>query len=396
MWRFGVVGGRWRVFAYNVVTFGDPCAAAILEIVLRRICQMFGRVDPEAAIKLENDRMVDDITTGGEAGQVARYMGKQLDGSTKRDGSMQQILTPGGMELKAMACTRGEDEESERLLGGAVLGLKWDTKTDRFKFNFKINTSVRKRGVPTEEDLTPATLHKLAEAVFTKKLCVSVANMQYDPFGGVSPITIRFKVLLRRLTSQEYNLGWDDILPEELIKEWKDLLIMLVNAPCIEFDRSILPEGAWAKMKIAAYADGSDIAYAAVIYAVFVDEEDHSIDVRLVTSKARIANLGAHNTPRSEMNAAVLVSRLLVSVVRASKVKPAVVIIASDSETTLRNTPAISPSGMPTELAKATTTRPRLRRSARWATTATGSGYTSRANTIQLTGPPEETPNRKI
>ena len=87
VWRFGRKGEPWRIFGFVVVTFGDRQAAVILEIVIRRTCAMFGTIDLDAANKLHNDRMADDITTGGEAEEVDRYIGELVEDTQERMGT---------------------------------------------------------------------------------------------------------------------------------------------------------------------------------------------------------------------------------------------------------------------------------------------------------------------
>ena len=104
----------------------------------------------------------------------------------------------------------------------------------------------------------------------------------------------------------------------------------------LEFDRSIMPITAVGRAILAAFWDGSDEAFAAVIYAIWLAmETEVPMEVRLVASKARVAADWEKNTVRQEMNGAVLMTRLLVKVVRALDIKPQRVWAAGDSETVL-------------------------------------------------------------
>ena len=70
----------------------------------------------------------------------------------------------GGLYFKAMQKSGHPDKEQLELLGGAVLGLGWSSKKDRFIFQFVINVSPRKRKQPTGEDVTLQDLYELEEA----------------------------------------------------------------------------------------------------------------------------------------------------------------------------------------------------------------------------------------
>ena len=335
VWRFGKKGEPWRIFGFMVVTFGDRQAAVILEIVIRRTCTMFGSIDLDAAFKLYNDRMADDITTGGEAEEVNRYIGDLVEGTQERTGTMPRIMEKGGLKIKALTKSYEKDGESMRLLGGAVLGIPCNLERDTFNMKFRVNVSPRKRREPTGPDLTTDTVGELKNVRWTQRLCVSITNTQFDPLGFASPIIIRLKVLVKKITYQTYKLSWDDILPDELGTEWAELLKMLVQAPDLEFDRSFLPSMGGLELIFVAFWDGSNVAYASVIYAVWRNEQGEGVEVKLVASKAKVNKDWDMNTVRAEMNGAVLNMRLAVSVVRGSKAKPVKVIVAGDSETVL-------------------------------------------------------------
>ena len=72
---------------------------------------------------------------------------------------------------------------------------------------------------------------------------------------------------------------------------------------------------AYGKPVIAALFDGSDMAFSGVFYATWV-VEGATVEVRLVGSKARVADDEDKNTFRQELNGAVLCTRLQVWTVR--------------------------------------------------------------------------------
>ena len=234
-----------------------------------------------------------------------------------------------------MAQSFEEDGEDIYKLGGAVLGVPWRSQDDKFIMKISINVSKRKRGLPTEADIEESTIYKLEKARLTKRICLGIVNSVFDPVGFISPLVINLKVMMKKNYSKEFELQWDSDIPEELLKEWIKVLKMLVGT-VIEFDRSYKPYGAFGEPDFAAFWDGSDMAFAAVIYAIWrAPEEEEAVDVRLVTSKSRVSPDWDMNTVRMEMNGAVLCTRLVVNTVRAVEVKPKVVWISGDSETVL-------------------------------------------------------------
>ena len=47
---------------------------------------------------------------------------------------------------------------------------------------------------------------------------------QYDPLGCMAPLTIKAKILLRKLHEKECKLGWDDPLPKDMVLKWVSFL----------------------------------------------------------------------------------------------------------------------------------------------------------------------------
>ena len=58
----------------------------------------------------------------------------------------------------------------------------------------------------------------------------------FDPTGFLAPVLLRGKILLRKTWEVPNNeLGWDDCLPPELMREMIDFLIELHELEDIEF-----------------------------------------------------------------------------------------------------------------------------------------------------------------
>ena len=58
--------------------------------------------------------------------------------------------------------------------------------------------------------------YELATKRLTKRLCLQITMMQYDPLGMALHVILRLKVLMQRTVSPEYILDWDTDLPVEL------------------------------------------------------------------------------------------------------------------------------------------------------------------------------------
>ena len=99
--RYGDPNRKWSIFGFNTVSFVDRSAASLLEIAIRSTAELNASIGPLAAIRIEEDRYVDDLsTTSGTSGEVARFMGKEgLQTEFQQDGSIPQILSKGSLRL---------------------------------------------------------------------------------------------------------------------------------------------------------------------------------------------------------------------------------------------------------------------------------------------------------
>ena len=53
----------------------------------------------------------------------------------------------------------------------------------------------------------------------TKRNVVSTVGKFYNPIGFLSPVIIPLKILFQKLS--EHKVDWDELLPDELMREWK-------------------------------------------------------------------------------------------------------------------------------------------------------------------------------
>ena len=55
----------------------------------------------------------------------------------------------------------------------------------------------------------------------TKRPILSQVNSIYDPLGLAGLFTVRAKILLRQLWGMEEKLNWDDPIPDNYTRDWK-------------------------------------------------------------------------------------------------------------------------------------------------------------------------------
>ena len=104
----------WKIFGYNVVTFGDQVAGLVLELVKSQAADLGQKIDMEASEQIRRHTYVDDGTGGGSREQVDRFRGEFVNG--RFNGTIPQIYGLVGLELKVMVASGDDDPSMLELL----------------------------------------------------------------------------------------------------------------------------------------------------------------------------------------------------------------------------------------------------------------------------------------
>ena len=332
LWRFSE-SEPWVVYGLCCVSFGDRCASAVLEVVLRMCVDMFGQQDPEAGWKIVHDRFVDDWHSGGTEEQVRRFLGDE-DENWKRDGTVPQIFEAGGLVLKCMVRSGEPDGEKLAKLGGSVMGLSLSTARDELAVPFVFNFTKKKSRLPTGPNLSLDNLDAtLSETKLTRRMVMGATAGIFDPYGWACPVTIVMRAAVRRLFTPE--LDWDTAIPELEQLLWAEIIRDLVRAARMVMPRRCRPAES-EEVYVLVFWDASQDACATVIYLVWVVGLGH--EVFLLVAKNKLAPSGMMSVPRLELIAAVMASRISLKVVTALQylnLNIRAVLHVGDSETVL-------------------------------------------------------------
>ncbi len=124
-----------------------------------------------------------------------------------------------------------------------------------------------------------------------------------------SPFTILAKLLLRQLW--QLKVSWDELLPDDIVTEWKAWTSQLpsLTSQAIPRKYSPCPELV-IHTALHGFSNASKDAYGAVVYVRQLDR-DGRITTSLVISKARVAPLKSLTIPRAELAGAYLLAKLL-------------------------------------------------------------------------------------
>jgi hypothetical protein len=207
VWRWGEATEDWTTYGIDRMHFGDRCAMAGLERARYLTAEAGRDIDPEAADMIQNG-YVDDMVGGGAEETIDRLIGDEVWESEKPryDGTVSRILAKGGFKIKVMVRDGERRAEVINLLGSGVLGLAWSPGADTITMHLAVNLSQKAASGSRGSELTQETIEEIESILITRRLIVSAVYSVYDPVGLIAPITIRYKLVLQKLSHS--NDGW--------------------------------------------------------------------------------------------------------------------------------------------------------------------------------------------
>ena len=114
---------------------------------------------------------------------------------------------------------------------------------------------------------------------------------------------------------------------------WIDVITEAIKAEMLKFPRGTKPVNAIGSQILVGFCDGALPAYAAGVYVRWKlkepDLQDNEFSVTLLCAKAKVNSC---TIPKSELNGATLLSRLVKAAVRAIVDTPSSVVCAGDSQ----------------------------------------------------------------
>lgn len=146
-----------------------------------------------------------------------------------------------------------------------------------------------------------------------KRLILSQTAALYDPLELLGPVIVKAKILLQNLW--KLQLSCDEPVPTEIQEAWTRFQENRLDLNHISFPRHITITQP-ADLQLHGFADASESAYGACIYVRSSNVLQIHLS-RLVCSKSRVAPLKKLSLPRLELCAALLLSQLCQSVLKA-------------------------------------------------------------------------------
>ncbi|XP_018368314.1 PREDICTED: uncharacterized protein LOC108764525 [Trachymyrmex cornetzi] len=294
------------IFQLNTVTYGTASAPYLAIRCLVETARQYQSENPAVSKVISQDFYVDDLLTGkDDADELVQL---QID--------IARILKLTEFKLRKWRsnlpelCTQTTEEQTMIDEQAKILGLLWNTSTDRFLYKAHIDEGSKK---------------------ITKRSVLSNISQLYDPLGLVGPVIVQAKIILQGLW--QLKLGWDESIPLQAHSKWMEWRRNIAYIDEVSVSRRILCDEP-KSVELHGFCDASEKAYGACVYMCSLDAQQKRT-VRLVCAKSRIAPLKKTSLPRLELCGALLLAKLCEKIRKAMTVSVDDTHYWSDSTITL-------------------------------------------------------------
>ena len=315
-------------FRMTRVTFGVSASPYLAIKTLQQTAKDHGAAHPVAANHICTSFYVDDFLAGAKTADEAKELYTQLRSILHQGGfnlckwrsSSSEVFNSIPVELQEKLLIK--DATSQLSEQPKALGLPWDSQNDVMSPSIHLPSSYRQ----------------------TKRGIVSDVSKTFDVLGWIAPALLPMKVLFQSLW--ERGQEWDGAAPPHVVEEhakWRQQL------PCLstkKLPRCYAGHPQPTHQELHGFSDASKRASGAVVY-LRSTYASHPPTVALVTAKTKVAKLTTpkvkkkakksqpqpqpadsadeedtperdpppvNNAPRTELEAAVLLTKLLTHV----------------------------------------------------------------------------------
>ena len=280
-----------KVYRLNTVTYGTTAASFLAVRALLQLAEEGCKLYPKATEIIKMDFYVDDLLTGGDSIEKNLSALRELIIITKEGGfnlrkwssNHEEILKNIPTELQGAGNVHIKLNECIK-----TLGILYNPKEDTFEFD------VDKLQIATGQS--------------TKRSLLADSSKLFDPVGWLAPITISTKILMQETWTS--GIGWDEQLTEKINAKWLKYKNEMNAIGDIKIPRWVNTTKLSQK-ELHGFSDASEYAYAAAVYCRTTDEAGR-ITTCLLMAKTRVAPIKIKlSIPRLELNAALLLAKLM-------------------------------------------------------------------------------------
>ena len=302
---------RTKVFRLKTVTYGTVAAPFLATRVLNQLAADEQHRFPLASAALLNNTYVDDIMAGCDSLKDVQNLQNELVNIL---GSAQMALHKWSSNTPALLHTIEQDNleppvSINEKFNAVVktLGMTWDPAQDLFTFKISLTNDTR-----------PST----------KRSVLSQISSIFDPLGLLAPVIVTVKLFMQHLWKQK--MSWDEPLSPTDDEHWKILKTSLKDIELLTINRCIKPTSC-TTLELHGFSDASSIAYGACIYLVTKGTANTPNKSTLVIAKSRVGPIQPLTIPRMELQAAVMLAKLMDQTLHSLPVRMSRIICYSDS-----------------------------------------------------------------
>lgn len=270
---------------------------------------------PEAAKRVKTDFFVDDCMSGSDSVEGAITLQKELDSLFKSGNFLLRKWASNNPKVLENIPKENQaiQETFELNINDSIktLGLFWTPATDQLSFT--INMTV---------------FH--AKTSITKRQLLSDASKIFDPCGFLNPITVKAKITMQEVWKS--GTDWDCAVPNEIQSEWniyKNELHLIKKIKIYRWFNTNID----SETSLHGFCDSSEKAMAAVIY--IIQKSNGKITSTMVCSKTKVAPIVAQTIPRLELNAALILAKLMDKTARNLNIPKSSIFLWTDSSIVL-------------------------------------------------------------
>ncbi|CAG7731226.1 unnamed protein product, partial [Allacma fusca] len=188
-------------YALLTVTYGNVSAVHHANRTVQQLALDEKVKFPLASEVILRDAYVDDILSGADSLEDGLTLQKQL----------LQMFSSAKIELRKWTSNNAN----------FLSHLPQELREVQVPFPLDVDQTVKSLGLqysPATDSFTFSVVPPPNRKVSTKRTLLSDISKIFDPFGWLSPVTIKTKILFQTLWSRE--LSWDKPLPEDVMTTW--------------------------------------------------------------------------------------------------------------------------------------------------------------------------------
>ncbi|XP_017485502.1 PREDICTED: uncharacterized protein LOC108374055 [Rhagoletis zephyria] len=322
LWRDAERGKAPEVYEMTAMTFGAACSPCAAHYVKVKNALEHRSHDPRAIRAITEYHYVDDYVDSFDSETQAIQIAQQVRDIHKDAGFNLRKFTSNSTKVaealggvkRALPILSKEGAEFEK-----VLGMLWQPPDDSFAYQlefYRVDSSVIEgKRIPTKREL------------------LSIVMSIFDPLGFLSHFTISAKLVLRELWKR--SIGWDEPVPNEVNAMWCVFRKQLLKVVECRVPRHYFQMGPSRELQLHVFVDASENAFSAAAYWRS-ENMNRIIEVSLVYAKTRSAPIKPLTIPRLELQAAVLGTRMMTTIISEHSVRANRCVMWSDSKTVLK------------------------------------------------------------